>query len=65
MVRDLPGQHSDFDFPIPEKRGGLNGSVQDLLAVYLREFQIPKFFLDVDLPGIAVVPERQNLKLSF
>src|ERR1700676_2234474 len=33
----------------PDRSGGLNGSVQHLLAVYLPEFQNPKFFLDVDL----------------
>ena len=35
--------------PSPDKSGGLNGSVQHLLAVYLPEFEIPKFFLDADL----------------
>jgi hypothetical protein len=35
--------------PSPDKSGGLNKSVQHLLAVYLPEFEIPKFFLDADL----------------
>jgi hypothetical protein len=33
----------------PDKRGGLKGSMQHLLAVYLLEFEIPKSFLDADL----------------
>src|ERR1700681_1053062 len=35
--------------PDSSKKGGLNGSMQHLLAVYSPEFQIPKFFLDADL----------------
>jgi hypothetical protein len=38
----------------PDKRGGLNGSVQHLLAVYLPEFEIPKFFLDADLSAVRL-----------
>jgi hypothetical protein len=33
---------------LTKSRGGLNRSVQHLPGVYLPEFQIPKFFLDVD-----------------
>ena len=33
---------------VPQKSGGLNGSMQHLLGVYWPEFQSPKFFLDVD-----------------
>src|SRR5450631_3927753 len=43
----------------PDKRGGLNGSVQHLLAVYLLEFQIPMFFSDADLS--AAPPRRAQL----
>ena len=46
--------------PSPEKRGGLNGSVQRLLAVYLPESEIPKFFWDADL--IAMPPRRALLE---
>ncbi len=42
--------------PVSEKTGGLNGSVQHLLAVYLPEFEIPKFFWDADL--IEAPPHR-------
>ncbi len=46
--------------PHSDKRGGLNGSVQHLLAVYLPESEIPKFFLGADL--IAVPPRRAPLE---
>ena len=42
--------------PSLDKSGGLNRSMQHLLAVYLPEFEIPKFFLDADL--IAVPPHQ-------
>jgi len=42
------------------KWGGLNRSVQHLLAVYLPEFEIPKFFLDADLS--ATPPHRARLE---
>src|SRR5260370_40008705 len=35
--------------PHPEKSGGLNGSMQHSLAVYLRESQNPKLFAAVNL----------------
>jgi hypothetical protein len=44
---------------VPEMSEGLNGFVQHLLAVYLPEFEIPKFFLDANL--IAVPPRRAPL----
>src|SRR5450631_3466561 len=46
--------------PSPEKSGGLNGSVQHLLAVYLPEFENPKFFLDAD--SSAAPPPRALLE---
>jgi hypothetical protein len=33
--------------PVTDKCGGLKGSMQHWLAVYLREFEIPMFFLGV------------------
>ena len=39
----------DPRFPVDDNAGGLNGSVQHLLAVYVPEFEIPKFFWDADL----------------
>jgi hypothetical protein len=47
-------------FPHSGKRGGLNGSVQHLLAVYLPESEIPKFFLEADLS--AALPHRARLE---
>src|SRR5580692_13167801 len=47
--------------PVSGKSGGLNRSVQHLLAVYLLEFETPKFFLDADLgaaPPHRVLPEN-------
>jgi hypothetical protein len=45
--------------PHSGKACGLNGSVQHLLAVYLLEFEFPKFFLEVDLisaqPGARLI----------
>src|SRR6266403_4752887 len=32
----------------PDKRGGLNGSTQHLLEVYLQQFQKPKSFASID-----------------
>ena len=46
-------------FPHSGNAGGLNRSVQHLLAVYLPEFEIPKFFLDADLS--AALPHRARL----
>jgi hypothetical protein len=46
--------------PSPGKPGGLNRSVQHLLAVYLPEFEIPKVFLDADLS--AAPPHRVLLE---
>ena len=40
---------------MPDKRGGLNGSSQHWLAVYLRESQNPKSFADVDLTASYLV----------
>src|SRR5260370_24396797 len=34
--------------PVPDKRGGLNGSTQHLLEVYLQQFQKPKSFASID-----------------
>src|ERR1700676_4726844 len=48
--------------PDSDKRGGLNGSTQHLLAVYLPESQIPKSFAGVDLN--AVLPCRALLENS-
>ena len=42
-----------FSRPVPVKSGGLNGSVQQLLAVYLPDFEVPKYFLD---SGLSAVP---------
>ena len=49
-----------FSWIGPDKRGGLNGSVQRLLAVYLPESEIPKFFWGADL--IAMPPRRALLE---
>ena len=35
-------------FPDSDKTGGLTGSTQHWLAVYLPEFEIPTFFVAVD-----------------
>ena len=43
-----------------EKGGGLNGSVQHWLAVYLPESEIPKFFWDAD--SGAAPPRRVLLE---
>jgi hypothetical protein len=54
---------SYLDWLSPEKRGGLNGSVQQhLLAVYPPESEIPKFFLDADLN--AARPRRAVIENS-
>src|ERR1039458_10539231 len=44
--------------PHSGKTGGLHRSVQHLLAVYLPEFENPKFFLDADL---SAAPPRRVL----
>src|SRR3984885_14774502 len=46
--------------PRHDIRGGLNRSLQHLLAVYLPEFEIPKFFWDADLN--AAPPHRVLLE---
>ena len=46
--------------PVPVKSGGLNGSVQHLLAVYLLESESPKSFVVVDLT--AAPPRRALLE---
>ena len=56
----LIGLIRKWPIPATENPGGLNGSVQHLLAVYLPESEIPKFFLDADL--IAVPPRRAPLE---
>ena len=57
-VKGRPASCPRLQKPHSDKTGGLNGSLQHLLAVYLPEFEIPKFFLDVDL---IVVPPRRAL----
>jgi hypothetical protein len=37
-----------YEAVVPEKRGGLNWSVQHYLEVYLPEFESPKFVSGVD-----------------
>ncbi|MCU1253090.1 MAG: hypothetical protein JWQ49_6119, partial [Edaphobacter sp.] len=48
LLKQRKGNLSMASKKPPEKSGGLNGSMQHLPGVYLPEFQIPKFFLDVD-----------------
>jgi hypothetical protein len=42
-------KHRNAGRPHPDKSGGLNGSLQHELEVYLPESQNPKSFADVDL----------------
>src|SRR5216683_3037557 len=53
----LPKPHGfDTRSDLSDKRGGLNGWTQQLLEVYSRESESPRFFSGVDLSAVQPCP---------